>query len=207
MALERVISASEYVKDYLLKQNFSSWSCLFNKWTQLHEGLWNIKIFFDRENGWPHTAILQWYTKRRKPANVCNLNFISLKQHSFFLFPYISFSFCKCIMLASLMSLSMFLGTSAGTEVFHAEFWKSTFLFVCESYAGNQIVLAVAISCLFLCLWELKGNSDGNGFFGDVLRIWSGVEEQLMATPVRTPEKWKWKDRMEGFSVRERQCL
>lgn len=87
------------------------------------------------------------------------------------------------------------------------QFRKSTSLFVGESYAGNQTVLAFAISCLFLCLWELKGSSGGNGFFGDVLRIWSGVEEQLMATPIRTPGKWIWKDRMEGFSVRERQCL
>lgn len=60
------------------------WSCCFNKCSQLHEGFLNTKIFFDRENGWTHTATLQWHTKRRKPANVCNLNFISLKQHSFF---------------------------------------------------------------------------------------------------------------------------
>lgn len=168
--------------------------------------VFEILKFFDRENGWPHTATLQWCTKRRKPANVCNLNVISLKQHSFFLFPSLSFS-CKCIMLTSLINLSVFLGISAGTEVLPAEFRKSTFLFVGESYAGNQTVLAFAVLCLFMCLWELKGNSDHNGFFGDVLRIWSGVEEQLMATPVRTPEKWIWKDRMEGFTVRERQCL
>ncbi|XP_010073119.1 PREDICTED: unconventional myosin-Vc, partial [Pterocles gutturalis] len=36
---------------------------------------------------------------------------------------------------------------------------------------------------------ELKGNPDHNGFFGDILRIRSGLEEQLMAIPVRMPVK------------------
>lgn len=129
------------------------WSCFFNKCTQLHEGFWNIKIFFGRENGWPHTAALQWCRKRKKPENVCNLNFSSLKQQSFFLFPYFAFS-CKCIMLTSLTNLSMFLGINAGTEVLHAEFRESTFLFLGESYAGNETVLAFAVSCLSMCLCE-----------------------------------------------------
>lgn len=74
----------------------------------------------------------------------------------------------------------------------------------------QEIILRLFF-CSFLSslvsFWELKGNSDPTGFFGDVLWIWSGLEEQLMATPVRTPLKWIWKDRTERFSLRQRQCL
>lgn len=53
---------------------------------------------------------------------------------------------------------------------------------------GQEIRLFLLLH-LFMCPWELKGNSDPNGFFGDVLSLWSGVKGQLMATPARTPVK------------------
>lgn len=87
--------------------------------------------------------------------------------------------------------------------------WGKAHACLCFSHVQEMILYAWDCSCFcsFLCFhvffWELKGNPDHNGFFGNILRIQSGLGEQLMAIPVKIPVKWILKDRIERFSLKE----